>query len=107
MKKHEEYLKELLKHVKSDSILIIDSESKLKRIYCPFNVIVIRLIPDLMVGDIAVVDAVKITLELKDVYIIRGKAYYIWNFKIIVWVMLYFLPTFLRWLLINQTTEKM
>jgi len=37
-----------------------------------------------MVGDIAVVEAVKITLELKDVYIIRGKAYYIWNFKIIV-----------------------
>jgi len=84
MKKYEEYLKELLKQVKSDSILIIDTEDKLRRIYCPFNVIVIRLVPNLRIGDIAVVEAVKITLELKDVYIIRGKAYYIWNFKILV-----------------------
>ena len=83
MKKQEEYLKELLKHVKSDSILIIDLKGELKRVYCPFNVIVIRLVPNLMIGDVAVVEAVKITLELKDVYIIRGKAYYVWNFKII------------------------
>lgn len=84
MKNHEEYLKELLKHVKSDSILIIDFEGKLKRIYCPFEVVVIRFVPNLMIGGIAVVEAVKITIELKDVYIIRGRAYYVWNFKIFI-----------------------
>ena len=26
--------------------------------------------------------AVKMTVTLKDVYIIKGKAYYVWNFKI-------------------------
>lgn len=84
MSSNEEYLKELLKHVKSDSILVIDAEDKLRRIYCPFIVLVIRLVPGLMVGDIASVEAVKITIELKDVYIIRGRAYYVYNFKIFI-----------------------
>ena len=78
------YIQDLLTYVKSDSILVINHKNEIRRVYCPFKVIVIRLIPDYMVGDLAVVDAVKITLELKDVYIIRGKAYYIWNFSTMV-----------------------
>ncbi len=84
MDKKAKYLQELLEYVKSDSILVINSSNEIRRIYCPFNVIVIRLIPDHIIGDIAVVEAVKITIELENVYIIRGKAYYIWNFRIII-----------------------
>ena len=29
------------------------------------------------------VEAVKMTVTLKDVYIIRGRAYYVWYFKVI------------------------
>ncbi len=77
------YIQDLLTYVKSDSILVIDTKNEIRRVYCPFRVIIIRMIPDYMIGDLAVVDAVKITLELEDVYIIKGKAYYIWNFRII------------------------
>ena len=83
MNKKAKYLQKLLEFVKSDSILVINSSNEIRRIYCPFNVMVIRIIPEYMIGDIAVVEAVKITIELENVYIIRGKAYYIWNFRII------------------------
>ena len=83
MDKKAKYLQELLTYVKSDSILVINSSNQIGRVYCPFNVIVIRITPGHMIGDVAVVEAVKITLELEDVYIIREKAYYIWNFRIL------------------------
>jgi hypothetical protein len=34
-------------------------------------------------GAARLVEAVKVTLELKDVYVIEGKAYYIIHFKIL------------------------
>ena len=83
MDSNEKYVRELFKLVKTDSILLISSDGKLIRIYCPFEVEVIELLPDLKVGDVVWVEAVKMTLTLKDVYIIRGKAYYVWYFKVI------------------------
>jgi len=80
----EEYLTELLMFTKSDSILIINSKGRLQRLYCPFHVIVIRKVPNLNVGDIDKVDAVKITLKLEEVYIIGQSAYFVWNFKIYI-----------------------
>ena len=82
MDKNEQYIKEIFKYVTTESILVINKNGKLARLYCPFNVVVIGLLPDLKVGDIVWVEAVKMTVTLKDVYIIRGKAYYVWNFKI-------------------------
>jgi len=82
MDKNEKYIRELFKLVGTDSILIIDRQGKLARLYCPFEVIVTEILPDLRVGDIVWVEAVKMTVTLKDVYIIRGKAYYVWNFRI-------------------------
>jgi len=79
---NEEYLTELLFHVKSNSILIINSKGKLQRLYCPFHVIVIRKVPNLDLGDIAKVESIKITLKLEEVYIIEDEAYFVWNFKI-------------------------
>ena len=83
MNENEKYIKDLFKHVGTDSILIINKDGKLARLYCPFEVIVIGLLPDLKVGDVVWVEAVKMTVTLKEVYVIKGKAYYVWNFRII------------------------
>jgi len=78
----EKYLRELSAYVRSDNLLYIDSKGKMRRIHCPFPVLVIRVISDLRPGNIVKVEAVKITFELQDVFIIKGKAYMIWNFRI-------------------------
>ena len=79
-----EYILELFKIVSTTSILVIDPEGKLKRLKCPFKVVaVVGLPPQITVGASYYVEAVKITLELKEVYIIRNKGYFIYFFKII------------------------
>ena len=79
-----EYLEELLKWVSSDSILVIDKNGKIRRIYCPFKVICLVTFPEIKQGEKVNVDAVKLTVEVKEVYIIKGIAYYIIFFKIIL-----------------------
>ncbi len=79
----EEYLKELLRWVSTDSILVIGRSGKLKRLYCPFKVVCLVNFPDIGKGEKVAVDAVKLTLEVKEVYIIKGVAYYIVYFRIL------------------------
>ena len=78
----EKYLKELLKWVSSDSLLVIDKSGNLRRIYCPFKVICLVNFPVIAKGDKVSVDAVKLTVEIREVYIIRGIAYHIAYFMI-------------------------
>jgi hypothetical protein len=78
----EEYLKELLKWISSDSILVIDKKGDLRRIYCPFKVICLVNFPTITKGEKLSVDAIKLTVEVKEVYIIKGTAYYIAYFMI-------------------------
>ena len=78
----EKYLQELLKWVSSDSLLVIDESGNLRRIYCPFKVICLVNFPDIIKGEKVSVDAIKLTVEVKEVYIIRGTAYYIVFFMI-------------------------
>ncbi len=80
---NEKYIRELFKLVKEDSILVIDIKGALRRIYCPFSVICLVTFPDISEGEKVAVDAVKMTLSVKDVYIINGKAYFIIYFKIL------------------------
>ncbi len=80
----EEYLTELLMWTKSDSILIINSKGRLQRLYVPFFVMVIRKVPNLKIGEVVTVTAVKITLKLEEVYIVGSDAYFVWNFKIYI-----------------------
>jgi len=80
----EEFLKELLRWVNSDSILVIDKKGLLRRIYCPFRAICLLDFPDIKHGEKVTVDAVKLTVEIKEVFIIKGIAYYIIFFKIIL-----------------------
>ena len=78
------YITELFKIVGTNSILVVMPAGKVKRIYCPFLVICKVDVPPLQKGGEYSVEAVKMTLQKQDVFIIGGKAYYIWYFKIMV-----------------------
>lgn len=80
----EEYIKEILKWVSSDSLLVIDKLGVLRRIYCPFKAICLVTFPDIHQGEKVSVDAVKLTVEVKEVFIIRGTAYFIIYFSILL-----------------------
>jgi hypothetical protein len=81
---NEQYLKELLVWVNSDSILVIDKKGLLRRIYCPFRAICLVAFPEIKQGEKVSVDAVKLTVEVKEVFIVKGVAYYIIYFKILL-----------------------
>lgn len=74
---------ELFKIVSTNSILAVDYRGRVKRLYCPFRVVCKEDVVSLKKGERYAVDAVKMTLELKEVFIIKGRAYYIWYFTII------------------------
>jgi hypothetical protein len=77
------YIEEVFKYCKTDSILVINKVGDLQRLQCPFEVIVIQDVGELCKGFICLVSAVKIDLSLIDVYIIRNKAYYFFNFRVL------------------------
>jgi hypothetical protein len=62
--------------------MVIDKEGNLRRIYCPFKVICLVNFPAITKGQKVSVDAIKLTVEIKEVYIIRGIAYHIAYFVI-------------------------
>ena len=78
----EKYLQELLNWVSSESLLVIDRSGNLRRLYCPFKVISLVNFPDITTGQKVAVDAVKLTVEIRELYIIRGVAYHIAYFTI-------------------------
>jgi len=78
------YIEEVFKYCKIDSILVISKKTgQLHRLDCPFAVLVIKDVGELHRGLICYVNAVKLDLSLIDVYIIRNKAYYFFNFRIL------------------------
>ena len=84
MEYSKDYINELMKHCDPFSVLALGFGGELIRLYCPFSVMVIYSVGKLNRGDVVLVEAVKITLELKDVFIIEGKAYYIIHFRIFI-----------------------
>ena len=83
-KETRKYISEFFKIVGTNSVLIVLSTGKLKRLYCPFMVICKVEVPPLQKGGKYAVEAVKMTLQKQDVFIIEGRAYFVWYFKIIV-----------------------
>jgi hypothetical protein len=77
------YIEEIFNYCKIDSILVINKTGSLERLDCPFEVLVIQNVGELEKGLICLVNAVKMDLQLIDVYIIGNKAYYYFNFKVI------------------------
>ena len=77
------YIQEIFKYVKPDSILIINTQGHLERLWCPFKVLVIVDVHPLLKGQEKAVIAVKVSDNLIDVYIIEDKAFYHYNFRIL------------------------
>jgi hypothetical protein len=77
------YIEEVFKYCKTDSILVINKSGHLQRLQCPFEVMVIQNVGELQIVLICNVSAVKIDLTLIDVFIIRNKAYYFFNFRVL------------------------
>lgn len=77
------YILDLFSIVSTDSILIIGRTGELKRLRCPFTVVCKVHTPHLEFGSPYSVTAVKMTLKLEEVFIIKGRAYFIWYFAIV------------------------
>jgi hypothetical protein len=76
-------LAELLKYSSPKELLIVTWNNLLKRLFCPFNVLVRHDIGELKRGEIVWVQGIKVTNKLITVYIINGRAYYYYHFEII------------------------
>lgn len=75
-------LSELLKYSSPRELYVITHYGVLIRLFCPFAVKVLQDIGILKGGQIVFVDEIKVTLELKTVYIIDNEAYYYYHFNI-------------------------
>ena len=77
-------LAELLKHSNPREIYIITHYGVLIRLFCPIKVQVLQDIGTLKTGQFVFVDEIKVTIELKTVFIIDTKAYYYYHFDILI-----------------------
>lgn len=77
-------LADFLKYSSPKELYIITWNNTLERLSCPFQVMALVSIGELFKGQLAWVAEVKITMELKTVYVIDGKAYYYFHFDIIL-----------------------
>jgi hypothetical protein len=68
------YIEEIFKYCKTDSILVMSKTGQLQRLQCPFEVVVISDVGELTTGLRCLVSAVKIDISLIDVYIIGNNA---------------------------------
>ena len=77
-------LAELLKYSSPLEIYVITWKNTLIKLHCPFEVQVLQDIGTLKKNQIVFVDEIKVTLELKTVYIINSEAYYYNRFNIML-----------------------
>jgi len=77
-------LAELLKYSSPREIYVITWNNTLIKLYCPFEVQVLQDIGTLKTGQFVFVDEIKVTIELKTVFIIDNKAYYYYHFEIVI-----------------------
>jgi len=76
-------LAELLKYSSSKELFIVTWDNQLKQLFCPFKVVVLYEIDVFNKGEVVSVDEVKVTMELKTVYLINNRAYFYCHFDII------------------------
>ena len=77
-------LAEELSYSSSDSIYVVTWNNALKQVFTPFKTVVLTNIGLLLKGEIVSVDQVKVTLQLKTVFMVEGKAYYHFHFGFII-----------------------
>ena len=77
-------LAEVLKYTSPNIIYVVTWNNVLKKVFCPFKVMVLQDIGNLKIGDVVLVEAVKVDLSLKTIFMIDNQAYYYHNFHIII-----------------------
>ncbi|WP_367756125.1 hypothetical protein [Flavobacterium sp. WC2430] len=77
-------LAELLKFSNPKEVYIITWNNQLIKLKCPFRVLVINNIGWLKIGQIVLVTEIKVTSEIKTVFIIEMNAYYYHHFEILI-----------------------
>ena len=77
-------LSDQLKYSSPKELWVITWNNILKRIFCPFKVRVLQDVGLLKREQIVLVSEVKVTTELKTVYMINGLAYYYYHFDVLV-----------------------
>ena len=77
-------LAEVLKYTSPNIIYVITWNNVLKKVFCPFKVMVLQDVGNLKIGDVVLVEAVKVDLSLKTIFMIDNQAYYYHNFHIII-----------------------
>ncbi|WP_278034975.1 hypothetical protein [Flavobacterium nitratireducens] len=82
MKDHD--LAELLKYSSPKEIYVITWNNLLIQLKCPFRVIVLNDIGWLKKGQIVLVSEIRVTNDIKTVFIIEMNAYYYFHFDILI-----------------------
>ncbi len=77
-------LAEQLKYSSSEWLYVVTWNNILKQLFCPFKVAVLNPIGQLTKGQIVWVEAVKVTADLKIVFVINGSAYFYHHFDILI-----------------------
>jgi hypothetical protein len=77
-------LAEQLKYSSSEWLYVVTWNNLLKQIFTPFKVAVFNPIGQLSKGQIVWVEQVKVTMQLKTVFVIDGNAYYYYHFDILI-----------------------
>lgn len=80
---NEKQLAEILKYSSPNTLYIVTWNNLLKLLFCPFEVVVKHPIGDLMDGERVLVEAVKVTADIKTVFIVKGRAYFYHHFEIV------------------------
>ena len=81
---NKEDLAEQLKYSSSEWIYIVTWNNILKQLFTPFKVAVLRPVGQLSKGQVVWVDQVKVTIDLKTVFVIKGSAYHYYYFNILI-----------------------
>lgn len=81
---NKEDLVEQLKYSSSEWLYVVTMNNLIRQLLCPFRVVVLKPVGALYKGQIVWVEAVKVTVELKTVFVIEGSAYYYYHFDILM-----------------------
>lgn len=77
-------LAELLRYSNPKEVYVVTWNNQLIKLKCPFRVVVLKNVGSLMKWQIVLVTEIKVTSEIKTVYIIEMNAYYYYHFDILI-----------------------
>ena len=77
-------LTEQLKFSSSEWLYVVAWNNVLKQLFCPFRASVLSQIGPLKLGEVVLIEEVKVTAELRTVFIVNGSAYYYFHFDILL-----------------------